>query len=63
MWSISISLVVYLIASYYLSNYLEEFLDKGMVKNLTVFILASIISWAAGALIDWAFPSQVIHLF
>lgn len=63
MWSISISLVVYAIVAYYASLFLGEFLDKGLVKSLSVFIIASLASWAVSALIDYIFPSQAIHLF
>lgn len=63
MWSISISVVVYMIVAYYASKFLEDFLDSGLVKNLSVFCIAYLASWASSALIDYIFPSQVIHLF
>lgn len=63
MYSILISLIAYPFAAYYLHKYLSEYMDKGTARNLIVFIIASFISWAIGAGIDWAFPSQAINLF
>lgn len=63
MYSILISFVVYVIASWYISKLISEFFEPGFTKKLVVFILASVISYMTGIFIDWAFPSQAISLF
>lgn len=62
MYSIIISLIAYVVSSYYLGKFLDDFLDRSS-KRLVVFILASFVSWLIGAGIDWAFPAQAITFF
>jgi hypothetical protein len=60
--SLIVSLLAYAGAAWYLHRRLEDVLEAGMLRKLLVFLLASIVSWGVGAAIDWAFPSQALHL-
>ncbi len=62
MYSILASLIAYALAAWYLHLRLDEYLEPGPLRKLLVFLLASVVSWAVGAAIDWAFPAQAIHL-
>ena len=62
MYSIIASLLAYAVAAAYLHVRLDEYLEPGPLRKLLVFLLASIVSWAVGAAIDWMFPAQAIHL-
>ena len=54
MWNIIISTIVFVIAAWYLRGFLEEQgLPKGMTRGLLVFVLAYVVSWASGELVDW----------
>lgn len=63
MFSIIASLIVYIISSYYITRSLDDYLPPGSARKMTVFLIASFISWLVGAGIDWAFPLQAIKLF
>jgi hypothetical protein len=55
MWNIIISTIVFVIAAWYLRGFLEEQgLPKGMTRGLLVFVLAYVVSWGSGELVDWA---------
>ncbi len=55
MWNLVISTIVFFIAAWYLHRYLEEQgIPKGMTRKLLVFSLASLVSWGAGEVTDWA---------
>jgi hypothetical protein len=55
MWNIIISTLVFVIAAWYLRGFLEaQGLPKGMARGLLVFVLAYMVSWASGELVDWA---------
>ena len=55
MWNIIISTIVFVIAAWYIRRYLDEMgIPKGMARGLMVFILAYLISWASGEIVDWA---------
>ena len=67
-WNIIFSTIVFVIAAWWTHRYLDEQgLPKGMTRGLLVFVLAYIVAWAAGAIVDWAHdkiygvapPSQV----
>lgn len=54
MWNIVVSTVVFLIAVWYFRRLLDEQgIPKGMTRSLIVFVLASVVSWGAGAVVDW----------
>ncbi len=53
-WNLVISTVVFIIAAWYIRSYLDEQgISAGMTRGLLVFVLASIVSWGAGAAVDW----------
>jgi hypothetical protein len=52
-WNIIISTVVFFVAAWYIRQKLESFgLEKSMTRGLLIFLLAYIVSWGAGAIID-----------
>ncbi len=54
MWNLVISTVVFLVAANYLHRYLEtQGLSKGMARGTLVFLIASMISWGSGEMVDW----------
>ena len=54
MWNLIISTLVFIIAAWYIRRYLDEQgVTKGMSRGLLVFILASLVSWGAGEVVDW----------
>jgi len=55
MWNLIVSTLVFFIAVWYIRRYLEEQgIPKGMTRSISVFLLASLVSWGAGELADWA---------
>lgn len=54
-WNIVISTIVFVIAAWYLHRLLDEHgMPKGLTRGLLVFILAYVISWASGEMVDWS---------
>ncbi len=54
MWNLIISTLVFIIVAWYIRRYFaEQGISKGMSRGLLVFILASIVSWGAGEVVDW----------
>ena len=54
MWNLIISTIVFFIAAWYVRRYLEEQgIPKGLTRGTLVFVLASMVSWGAGELVDW----------
>jgi hypothetical protein len=54
-WNIVISTIVFVIAAWYLHRLLDEQgMPKGFTRGLLVFILAYVISWASGEVVDWS---------
>lgn len=54
MWNIIISTFVFIIAAWYIRRYLDEQgLPAGMTRGVLVFMLAYMVSWGAGELVDW----------
>ena len=54
-WNIIISTIVFVIAAWWIRRWLDEQgLPKGITRGLLVFVMAYVLAWAAGALIDWA---------
>lgn len=55
MLSLIISTIVFFIAAWFANRYLDEQgIPKGMTRGILVFVLASLVSWGAGAMTDWA---------
>jgi hypothetical protein len=55
MLNLIISTIVFFVASWYIKRYLDEQeIPKGMTRGMLVFTLAALVSWGAGALVDWA---------
>ena len=54
-WNLIISSLVFFIAAWYTNRYLDEQgIPKGMTRGLLVLVLASLVSWGAGTVADWA---------
>lgn len=54
-WNLIISAVAFFVAAWYIRRYLDENgIPKGMTRNMLVLVLASAVSWGAGAAADWA---------
>jgi len=50
-----ISTIVFFIAAWFARRYLDEQgIPKGMTRSVIVFVLASLVSWGAGDMVDWA---------
>jgi ABC-type transport system involved in cytochrome bd biosynthesis fused ATPase/permease subunit len=55
MWNIIISTIVFVIAVWAIRRYLDDLaMPKGIARGLLVFVLAYVISWVSGELVDWA---------
>jgi len=55
MWNLIISTIVFFVAAWYIRRYLDkQGIPKGMTRGLMVFVLASLVSWGAGEVADWA---------
>ncbi|MDD2699782.1 MAG: hypothetical protein PHH36_00960 [Sideroxydans sp.] len=58
-WNIVISTVVFFASAWYFNRWLnEQGLPKGMTRGLAVFVLAYLVSWGAGGLVDWVAGPQ-----
>lgn len=54
MMNLIVSTIVFFIAAWYIHRFMDEQgIPKGMTRALTVFVLASIVSWGAGEIVDW----------
>jgi len=54
MWNLIISTIVFFIAAWYAHRYLDEQgIPKGMTRGMLVFVLASLVAWGAGEVVDW----------
>ena len=48
-----VSTIAFFVASFYIKRYLERMdIPKGMVRNLSVFVLALAVSYAVGFAVD-----------
>ncbi|MGB7816674.1 MAG: hypothetical protein WBL28_10030 [Methylotenera sp.] len=55
MWNIIISTIVFIIAAWYIRRLLDaQGLPKGFTRGMLVFVLAYVVSWGSGELVDWA---------
>ncbi|MBI3222739.1 MAG: hypothetical protein HYZ46_06670 [Nitrosomonadales bacterium] len=54
MLSLLLSTLAFFIAAWYLNRYLDEQgIGQGMTRGALVLVLASLLSWGAGAAVDW----------
>ncbi len=54
MWNIIISTIVFVIAAWYFRRLLDAHgIPKGMTRGLVVLVLAYVVSWASGEVVDW----------
>ncbi len=54
MWNLIISTLVFFVAAWYFNRIMDEQqLPGGMTRGVLVFVLASMLSWSAGELVDW----------
>jgi hypothetical protein len=55
MLNLIISTIVFFVAAWFANRYLDGLeIPKGMTRGVLVFALASLVSWGAGEMIDWA---------
>jgi hypothetical protein len=55
MTSLIISTIVFFIAAWFAKRWLDEQgIPSGMTRSVVVFVLASMVSWGAGDVVDWA---------
>jgi hypothetical protein len=55
MLNLIISTLVFFVAAWYLNRYLDQQeIAKGMTRGVLVFVLASLVSWGSGEMVDWA---------
>ncbi len=58
-WNIVISTLVFVVAAWYITRLLEQQgISKGMTRGLSVFVLAYLVSWGSGELVDWIVGPQ-----
>jgi membrane protein implicated in regulation of membrane protease activity len=54
-WNVVISTIVFVLAIWYLQKWLNKSdQPKSAARGIAVFVLASVLSWGSGVLIDWA---------
>lgn len=52
-WNLIVSTVVFFAAIWYLRRYFDEQgIPEGMTRRVLIFMLASMLSWGAGAAVD-----------
>ena len=55
MLNLIISTIVFFVAAWFVNRYLDgQEIPKGMTRGVLVFVLASLVSWGAGSIVDWA---------
>jgi hypothetical protein len=55
MLNLILSTIVFFVAAWFANRYLDEQgIPKGMTRGVLVFVLASLVSWGAGEMVDWA---------
>lgn len=58
-WNIVVSTIVFFIAAWYFNRLFDEQgISKGMVRGLSVFVLAYLVSWGCGEFVDWVLGPQ-----
>ena len=54
MLNLIISTIVFFVAAWFANRYLDQQeIAKGMTRGVVVFVLASMVSWGAGEMVDW----------
>ncbi|WP_413438905.1 hypothetical protein ACFDAU_04965 [Sulfuriferula sp. GW1] len=54
MLNLIISTIAFIIAAWWLNRYLDDMeIGKGMTRGMLVFVLASVVSWGTGSVVDW----------
>jgi len=54
MLNIIISTIVFFVAAWFLNRYLDtQGIPGGMTRGVLVLVLASLVSWGAGEMVDW----------
>ncbi|MFA6015056.1 MAG: hypothetical protein WC742_08295 [Gallionellaceae bacterium] len=54
MWNLVVSTIVFFIAAWYINRHLDEQeMPKDITRSLLVFLLAYVLSWGSGELVDW----------
>lgn len=55
MWNLIISTIAFFIAAWYIHRHFDrQGIPGGMLRGILVFVLASLVSWGTGELVDWA---------
>lgn len=55
-----VSTIVFIVAAWYIRRYLDEAgVPEGMMRSLSVFMLAYLLSWGSGEVADWVFGTPV----
>jgi hypothetical protein len=55
MWSLLVTTFAFFIGLFYIRRYLDEQgIPKGMTRSILILVLASLLSWGAGAVAGWA---------
>ncbi len=68
MWNLIISAIVFFVSAWYIHRYLnEQGIPNGMTRGILVFMLASLVSWGAGEIVEWTQektegPSPVVRV-
>lgn len=53
LWNLIVSTVVFFVAAWYLHRYLDDQgMPRGMTRGVLVFMLAYVVSWGTGELVD-----------
>jgi predicted PurR-regulated permease PerM len=54
MWNLVISTIVFVVAAWWTHRYFDKHeIPKGATRGILVFIIAFVVSWAAGKVVDW----------
>lgn len=55
LWSLLVSTFAFFIGIYYIRRFLDEQgIPKGVTRSMLILVLASLLSWGAGAAAGWA---------
>ena len=55
MLNLIISTIVFFVAAWFINHYLDEqaILPKGTTRGVLVFLIAFLLSWGSGEIVDW----------
>lgn len=55
MLNLTVSTIVFLVAAWFLNNYLDaQGIPKGMTRGVMILVLAALMAWGVGWTADWA---------